>query len=179
MPLPALPPSNTPRMYIRYTSKQVEHEMVVRLDSGQTSADAITRYTAARTALLAQITTSDSLLGADFSAQGSNIRFPLAVTGGTGTQAYTPGVGDEPIYVSVTGRSLDGRKTRLGMFAPSYKPSTYGYRISGLTGAGTALYALLTGAALSHRSISGGAVQWNNYLNIGLNDHWVGQERTG
>lgn len=179
MALPPLPPESTPRMYVKYTSKLVEHEMVVRLDLGQTSADAVTRYNAAKTALLAQITTSDSLLGADFSAQGSNIRFPLPVTGGTGTQAYTPGTGDEPIYVSVTGRSLDGRKTRLGMFAPAFKPSTYGYRITGLSGAGSALYALLTGTALAHRSISGGAVQWNNYLNIGLNDHWVGKERTG
>jgi len=179
MPLTPLPPDNTPRMYVKYTSAHVQHEMVVRLGTAETSSDAVTRYNAAKTALLAQITTTDSLLGADFSAAGSNIRFPLAVTGGTGTMSYTPGIGDEPIYVSATGRSLDGRKVRIGLFNPSFKPSTYGYRITGLSGPGANLWSLLTGASLDARSISGGAVQWNNYLNIGLNDHWVGEERSG
>jgi hypothetical protein len=153
--------------------------MIVRLGLTETAADAAAKYAAARSAILSQISSSDSLLGADFSAAGSNIRFPLAVSGGTGTLNYTPGLGDEAIYISVTGRSLDGRKVRIGMFQPAFHPDVYGYRITGLSGPGAAPYSLLTGAALDARSISGGAVQWNNYVNIGLNDHWVGEVRSG
>lgn len=178
MPLSPLPPENTPRLFIKYTTRGIGHIMVVRLPIGGTSADAVARYNAALTALRGQLPTTDSVLGADFSAAGSNVRFPLAVSGGVGTSSYTASDKDRPIQVTATGRSLDGRKVRIGMFSPAYRPDTYGYRITGLSGPGAGIWSLLTGSSLDARSISGGTVQWNNYINIGLNDHWVADARS-
>jgi len=178
MPLPPLPPETTPRLYIKYTSMGNGHTVTVRLPLTGTAEDAAARFNAVKADLAAFLPTVDAVNGADFSAAGTNIRFPLAVTGVQGTAEYFPNIHQEALEVTVTGRSLDGRKARIGFFSPSFPPAQLGYRISGITGPGAGIWGILTGDDLDARSISGGDVVWNNYVNIGYNDHWVSEERS-
>lgn len=178
MPLPALPPNNTPRLYIKYKAHTEGHTLVVHLPMTATTVDAAAAYNAVKASFAALLPTTEGLIGADFSDAGSNIRFPLAVSGAAGTSASPADRRFAPIYNSVTGRSVDGRKVRLGIFTAVLSPEDEGSRVAKTNTAGALIYNVLTSAGLSARSISGNLIVWNDYVNSGFNDYWVRQIRS-
>lgn len=178
MPLPPLPASNTPRLYIRYSSCGEGHTLDVHLNMTDTTVEAAARYNAVKTAFAALLPSTDSVQGADFSDAGSNIRFPLAVAAATGTNGFTSVRKYVPIYNSVTGRSINGRKVRLGIFSPVLSPEDEGSRVPNTNTAGALFWNLITGAGLAARSITGDLVVWNTYVNSGFHDHWVREIRS-
>lgn len=178
MPLSPLPGWNTPRLYIKYSSCGEGHTLVVHLNHTDTTVEATSRYNAVKSALAAVLPTTDSVSGADFSDEGSNIRFPLSVAAATGTNGFTSNRKYVPIYNTVTGRSINGRKVRLGIFTPILSPEDEGSRVPNTNTAGALIWNIITGTSLAARSITGDLVVWNSYVNSGFHDYWVRQIRS-
>lgn len=175
MPLAPLPPETTPRMNIRYTAAGQEHLAQVRLAVGSSSAAAVTAYNTIAPAMAAILPLADSVLGADYIAEGSTISNPLAVDPVDGEVSIPYDTDRVPVFISFTGRSSDGRKVKWSMYAPLTDTTSTGYRDNSPDSLlEDVRQALITAGA---RTISGGTPVWHSYVNYGQNAYWQRQRR--
>ncbi len=171
-----LPPETTGRLFIEYTSLGQEHVAVVRLGTTGTSLEAAAVYGALAPLIAPFLPVEDAITGARYAAPGSNLSFPLGVTPepGTNTQTFDPD--NKPEFISFTGRSLGGRRTRFTIFTPAYNPDVDGYRVLDLTGGlGALRNELATNESIT--AIDGEPVIWNSYANAGYNAYFQRKQR--
>jgi hypothetical protein len=181
MALAPLDPSNTQRYFYDYSVGTIQHTMVVRCTDTVGLSDAVVQIDAFLSALSAG-TVLITTVGLRHAEKGSNITNPvdsdgLAATYGTGVEAVI----NNPLQVTFTGRSGDGRKARVGMFGwEAQTDDSWRYTTAENSTVLAAVVALgNAGAAGVFCSISGQRVLWHPYMNIGYNDHWIDQARNG
>lgn len=172
-----LPENNTPRLFIEYTEGGQEHVLELRLSSGSTTVEAVAAYTAVAPSMAALLFAADRVTGARFAAAGSNFSFPISVSAQTGSASGTADADRKPYFVSVTGRSTDGRRVRVTMFTQLALVETNGYKIVAPAGAFATWRNAVTGASADARTISGQVPVWNSYLNVGSNAYFQRKAR--
>lgn len=168
-----LPDNLTARLFVDYTSGGTEHTTLIRLESSATSSDAATMYGLFTTATKAMMSPTDAFTGARFSAAGSNVSFPIAVSSVVGTASGGPFDPDKRAnFISVTGRSADGRDAKIGLFTVWENPDIAGFRNDTPSGAEAAFVTWATTNAANLRSASDEQVIWNTYVNRGVSAYW-------
>lgn len=174
-----LPVTNTARLFIEYRSLNQEHVAQLRLINGSTLTDAQTLYGVFAPLMAALLFTSDAVTGARFSAQGSNLSFPIAVSPVTGTVGGTGDEDNRPEFISFTGRGLLGRRVRFTLFTPMQDPDTVGYRQTTPGGAYGAILDALNANTPPIVDISNNLPVWNAYQNAGYNAYFQRKRRRG
>lgn len=175
----ALPQSNTTRWWAVYVNNNTTHRLGVRTGASVTPAQANTFFNTWFNAHIGLLN-STVVTGLETAVLGSNVRNPVAWTGatsfGTGSEEATD---RRPSMISYTGRSADGRKSRIFLFgikAVGEGDMRIDTTESTVIAAGVTL---LNGAAGVYLSISGLQPVWHGYANIGYNDHWTKEYRKG
>ena len=162
----------TARVFIEYTCVGVPHTTLIRLEATAIAADGVTIYNSFTTAAKGLLDTSDSFTGARFSAAGTNVSFPLSVSAVLGTSAIAEVNDQKATFVSVTGRSVDGRDAKIGLFTPTTTLSANEYRYTTVAGPSATFLAWFATNAAQLRSVSNSQVIWNTYLNYGVSAYW-------
>lgn len=176
-----LDPWNTERWYLTYTAQGVEHVAIMRVAAPQAAEDAAAAFHAFLTPL-AQGLVEVAITGLAKTAVGSNIRVPQSTSGLDPTYGtISPSDANKPLQVTFTGRSLDGRKTRVGMYGYfSMNDASWRKTIAEEDEVADTVEALGTLSASGFFvSISGQRVFWHQYMNLGFNDHFVRVARQG
>ena len=121
MPLPPLPPSNTLRVFLDYTSANIQHTFMFRLSPGSNDLYAATTANRVANVLVQAMQTSDFITGARYAVAGSDVTLPLVFVprsggvGGTSRWVEDP----ESAFVSLPCRdAITGRKARFSLFTP-------------------------------------------------------------
>jgi hypothetical protein len=118
--------------------------------------------------------------GLERALRGSNVRNPFSYTGlvnfGLGTEIDTT---ERPRADSFTGRSIDGRKSKLFVFGT--KGIGEGDMRVDITESAAIdeMVTFLNGANGVFLSISALQPVWHQYANVGYNDHWIKEYRKG
>jgi hypothetical protein len=184
MPLPPLDPNNTQRYFVDYTANGHEHTAVFRYSVGAApgapSAAQIDKVELFLDAIAPLMPTDFAIVGAYYTLAGSNITqvwlAPVLTVAGT----YTPKAGDAASMYSFTGRSADGRKSRISMIGVGYGNDeiTTGnkWRLTGAdkTEIADAL-AILDGS--NFLAIGGQIAAWHDYANVGVHRYWQDELR--
>lgn len=126
-PLPPLAPDNTQRTYVIYTSGGIEHTAIHRWADGVGTGAIFAALVHIMNGMAGLIDSTDDIIGAEYSAKNSNIRFPF--TGFTpipGTN--TGGINNEvnqTAKVSLVGKGTDGRLVRWDLYhlAAAFSPN--------------------------------------------------------
>lgn len=177
MPLPPIADNATDRYWLKYTSKQIEHELCFRLGTGTTNSDGIAAAVALATAMKPYIYTVDSFSALRKSEAGSDLSFPLAWTSIAGTGTVGSEKNDEAKFLSLVGRSAGGYRCRITFFT-AFINDDLNYRVpSSTTGAPAAFYNAVTSQSPVFVSKQGTGVIWNAYVNNGYNSYWQRQLR--
>lgn len=173
-----LPQNSTARLWIKYTSVEREHELLVRLGSGADAAVASSTATAIATILRDIMVTTDAFIGARFAAAGANISFPVTFTPIAGTVSGTPDPDKVANFVALSGRTSTGRDIKWTFFTPQYDASTLGYRTA-RAGAVLDFAEYIEDNPALIVGIDGNAPVVNGYANVGFNAYWQRQARRG
>lgn len=176
MPLVALPPENTARVFWTYNTVFENHTLMARCDGAMTDADVSTHISAFLDAMV-PLLYHGLFVKMERSDIGSNVRVPAVYTG---TTEWGSGDGDPdeaPFFFSFTGKSADGHKARVEMFGRG-RAQGDNWRISEAddSAVSDALAELRTSSAIWN-SISDVGVIWNSYANKSVAQHWVKQLR--
>lgn len=188
MPLPPLPANNTARVWLKYTSATIPHEMMFRLPAFATSAEAVTKAQNLAAVLALRMNNVDGSLSARFSPAGSFFSVPITHTpvagsGGTGAWLQDP----ESVELSFTGRSFaDGRDVTYQFFTvvpAAVWPPTNRY-LPGFSAPVDTLrlnFAAWVAAAASPAeqvvTIGGAIPTLNAYVNTRANGYWQTAQR--
>lgn len=166
-----LPPENTGRLFIDYVTQGQEHTTVVRLGTTGTSLEAAAVYGALAPLMAEFLPTTGGITGARYAAPGSNLSFNLGVTPEPGKRGEGVNANERSDFISFTGRSIGGRRTRFTVFTPFNDPDSQGFRSNTLTAAQAALLnELQTNESIT--GIDGENVIWNPYVNRGYNAYF-------
>lgn len=174
----ALPQSNTDRYYLDYLADTVNHTLVMRTQSVVTDAEAITCLDDLLTSLTG-VMSGITIVNFRFSAAGSNVTNDIPWTADT---EYGPGFSNRsnaPNFVSFTGRSADGRRTRVDLYGIVFAPdSNYRVEAADDTSIAAALAVIGNTSDGCFMSISGATPTWHQYANVSRSGYWVEQLRT-
>lgn len=177
MKLPPLPKENTPRLYIDYTNQGQQHTLHLRLPVGTAESAAAAVYTEVTTILNDGMYQSDSFTGARFSVTMSKLAFPLNVLPVQGAISGTPDPTNKPNFLSWTGRSAAGYRTKVTYFCTMAEGERYRIPASN-PGWWTNMLAYLRNApTVAVRAVDGNVVIWNNYSNQGVNAYYQRKQR--
>lgn len=174
-----LPQSNTERWWCIYAVNGTTHRVLCRTLDGVTAIQASGVFQPFFTQV-ATLRVSTTILGLERSLKGSNVRVPFAYSGGapggTGTETSTDG---RARTLSWTGRTTDGRRTKIFMFGINGQPQG-DYRLDTAESAANLTQVnWLNAASGVWLSISGLQPVWHMYANVGFNDHWIREYRKG
>lgn len=178
MPLPALPESNTARLFVNYTHEGEDHVVQFRALSPFTQSDVVSWAHGWLTTARPLFGTNVEFHSADWAAQGSDVRNPVSWTPVVGTGTPTSDPTRFSRSMSFVGRSPDGRKVRIFFYGGVYGPdNTYRVEQSLDANLATAITAL---NALNSRvgTISGSAPIFKPYVNIRNNAYWQTELRS-
>lgn len=190
MPLPALPPSNTRRYFIDYTSLGRQHTMVVRTNGVGTIAENLAYINGVIGNMTTVMRESDSVLRVRIAEPGSDVTFPFSTNSFQGQLSGAATIWDqdpESVFWSITGRGIStGRKVRYDMYTPvrngSY-PDNNRYEVGENTFVDTFFNnftaAIIAGPtpAVQGVTIGGDVLLFNNYVNIAHNAYWQRKQR--
>lgn len=184
-----LPPSNTPRIFVVYTSMGKEHTCEVRLNVAFNASSwaALAQDVATINSLRMRI--SDTSIRAEYSPANSGIRFPLAHTAVPGTIADDQFWGQDPesTQLTICGKgSVTGRRWRYTLFSPvrtgswpgtnRYNPGaspvidTWQQNVKNLVNGGGSTGIVLTTIGLDKPIVY-------DYVNISQNAYWQREQR--
>jgi len=119
MAIAPLPASNTPRLFIDYTSMGITHTVMFRPDSG--SFDVGTFLNNFLLSMRPLMRIDDQIALVRFAEQGSDVTFPVLTPALAGTSGNTSFITDDPesVFISCPFRGLPGgRKGRYDFFFP-------------------------------------------------------------
>lgn len=164
-----LPPSNTPRYKVLYTTVFEQHSMEIRSHISPSALGTLVNDFMTAIGASALVATIDEV---QFAADGSDIF--NAVTTGIEGNSYGTGAGYDAQtawYYSWIGRSSDGRRVRLYRFGASSLGNDFRFG----RGEGTGLDAatdVLVAAGADIVTIGDLQPVWKFYINAGVNAHW-------
>jgi len=169
-----LPSNNTAVLFVDYSGCGENHTVQVRYGTGASAADAMTLLDAVWFAMSPRLRLV-TVTGARVRDISTNVTYPVTWTGAVN---YGSGAGfhfESAYYADFVGRSIDGRRCRLAFFcaqAPADITSN-DFRVSATesTDVDDAITALNAGTDVPV-TISGQAVNWQTYTNIGTNAYW-------
>jgi len=172
-----LPHNNTAIFYLDYQTCGHDHTMEVRFGSGSSAGEAAAMIDAFLIALDDYIRVW-TVIGARVQDIGTNVSYPVTWDG---EDTYGSGAGTEDEsaqYLSYVGRSIDGRRYRQFAFGSAVDHSSGKYRVqAGVDAKVAAALAVLEAAAECPVSISGQAINFQQYANCGQNSYWERQIR--
>lgn len=172
MPLPPLPDNNTDRVWLKYTSVLVEHELMFRPPAGTSTTVMIAMATSLANGLKAAMSTADSFVSLRYSPANSTLSFPLPWSPIAGTATATTDVDNKAKFMALSGRSAGGYRCRMTFFTANIA-DTSGFRVN----TASTMYTVVTGISPTFRAVDGLGVAWNAYTNIGYNAYWQRQFR--
>lgn len=179
-----LPTNNTGRVWIDYTSGGIEHSLLLRFDAeinGNTTV--VARVNAIITAMQGAMWSSDAVIGARYSEQGSVVSLPLVTNTGAGSvTAGTPNPESNAGFVGVSGRSTGGRQYHADFFTQvTYTLATYredaGALPSELSDFFLAFDDNVGQGAATLVAVDALQVVFKQYVNIGQNAYWQRAQR--
>lgn len=178
MPIAALPPNSTDRWWLDYTVNGDAHSMLMRAGSTKTAAEVSSVFSDFLTLFTINNLYEVNVVGMRHALNGSDVSLPATYTGDTQLGSGTANTTDmRAKTISFTGRDQTGHKIKLYMFGVKFQ-SNGDYRIQ--RGEDVAVGDLLNYlAALDgfFDSINGLHPIWNQYANVGFNDHWIKRVR--
>lgn len=171
MPLGALPPHNTARVWIDYSDGQFVHTLLIRHDTsvGSVMDTADTLFTA-----LASDWYEITIGEVRFAASGSDVSFPATWTGGTTYGATAmPGV-FAPRQLMFLGRDSNGRRARWSLWGfEGSSPDEYRLARSGGNIVDDILTVIEAGqTSATFLSISGQVPTMYQYADFNFNNHY-------
>lgn len=189
-----IPPSNTFRVYLDYTSQGIAHTQEWRLSGTPSEATMATFAANAAAANRVAMLSSDTITGARYSPEGEDFTLPLLFTPQAGN--LTPGFvavwaeDPEAAMVSLVGRGTAvARRWRVTLFTPYAFanssvnwPSDNRYTL-GENAAVDTLYDLWTTLLdATHGTsrvvtIGGDTIRPKGYINISKNAYWQRRQR--
>lgn len=176
--MPALPPSNTRRLWVLYNDGVNDHKLMVRGDTDVNAGDlmdvvhnVLTELTPALYAI--------SVAGAEFADVGTNVSNPVSWTGSSGYGSGAMPDVNAPREVSFEFRSADGRLGSYSIFGMNIATPP-AYRI--LYGANADLDGAWALWVAAHNvgtlcTISGQKGVFKTYYNVNFNSYWEVQAR--
>lgn len=189
-----LPPSNTVRVYLDYTSKTLPHTAEFRLSG----TPAVSVMQAAGLALanifLTRMFSTDSITLLRYSPAGEDFTLPIPTTPQSGvlTEGFAAQWQEDPesVQTSLCGRGTAiARRWRISFFTPyAWAASAVAWPAKNryLLGANSAVDAFITelqdwaGAGYGASrvvTIGGDTIATKNYLNIRKNSYWQDEQR--
>lgn len=179
MALPPLPPESTERWFLDYTVQDVQHALMMRtVDEADPAV--VVSYLDAFLVEMTSLITPLTPIALRRALRLSNVTVPQDMSGlqteyGTGLESPI----NIPLQGTFTGRSNDGRKTRVGIFGITAQNDTSWRKTPTEEAALTNVIAVLAGASQSGYwvTISGQRAFWHPYMNLGYNDHFVKKAR--
>jgi hypothetical protein len=174
----ALPESNTKRYWGVYSVGPDVHKFLMRTGPDYEDSAAIAQITFLWNLWVPSLGADVTLTGLEVAEQGSNVRNTIAIDSPiTGEAAGTIAEVQRPREWTIKGRSVDGRRTGLGIFGVfTDTPSIW--KQEPISNADwVAARAFLNAQTDTFLSISGQRPTWHNRVTIGYNDHWVKEAR--
>ena len=177
MPLSPLPPSNTARLFVDYSTDNYDHTMMFRyspsagISAAQAAIDDFLTNVSGTTSTL-------TIRGVRAAASGSDITNPvgsdLSATYGDGTEA----IAVAPRELRFVGRSTDGRKVSISVFGyEGSTPDTYRFLPDDNAFLDAAVASLVSNSTIIGLTISGAQAIWKTYVNIQFNSHFETRNR--
>lgn len=187
MPLVALPPSNTRRLFVDYEVADVPHSLQMRLSTGANVIAALDNLYYILNFCSGSLPTSWLVTGVRQAAAGSDITVPVDYStsnlfGFAGADTATFAPVNHPRQLNWVGRSLTtGRKVRVGIYGAAIAtPANYrlgpGETVFASAEVFAALAAMSAGGQLV--TIDETSPTWNQYVNVNFNSHWETQRRS-
>lgn len=188
MAINPLPPDNTIRYFIDYTSMGIQHTVMFRFP--QQLTDVATAFDDLTDAMALNMRLDDQITNVRFAAQGSDVTFPVATIGKNGVVGNTTIIADDPeaVFISAPFRGRpSGRKGRVDFYFPvTAVPLDANNRFPwfGVTQLGNLEAALLdlanTGpGGIRQCDISGAQISYNLYWNRAKSGYWQRRQRRG
>ena len=188
MAIPPLPASNTPRLFLDYTSMGIQHTVQFRVDGG--SFDVAAFLDPVVDAMRALMRIDDAIQVVRFADEGSDVTFPVATFGLNGTASNASAIQDDPesVFISCPFRGLpSGRKGRYDFFFPvNLIPADANNRfpfnsIEALAPLEDAIQSLVdVGVGGIHLvDISSSRILLNQYWNRAKSAYWQRRQRLG
>ena len=175
--LPELPYNNTGIASLQYTCNSQAHTLEFRLGDTKTSADAAVVAGQLATALKPLMLPGDSFYGLRWQNKDALVSFPVSWTTIVGTGSGSAVPSQAPRFLSWTGRSLAGRRTRVTFFTQLLgADNNYRYNVGDVTQVGSVL-AILDDSTRPVVAKDGADVVWNQYANTGFNSYWQREAR--
>ena len=172
-----LPPESTGRIWIDYQANGFGHTVMFRYPgTGDPAPAVITGINGILTAMQPFMPTNWTLLGIRYAVAGSTVSNALNAAIITPTGAGTPKQGEAPAYLTILGRSAQGRRARIFFIGTSVSAADEGgvngdYRTSATES--SSVLALLTAAQNSGLvAVDGLQPVWKPYVNVGYNAYW-------
>ena len=168
-----LPTNNTAVLFVDYSTCLENHTVQMRYASDSSASEAMTALDAFLTGL--DVTLNEvTILGARVRDEGSNVTYPVTWTGDA-TYGASAGTHEKSAwFIDFVGRSIDGRRCRIEMFGAvaAFDGTQHDYRIETDNTTVAAALAALEANGSAPCSISGLAVNWHQYANLGVNAYW-------
>jgi len=169
-----LPSNNTGVLYVDYTTCGEQHTLQFRFNTSASFNDSMALADGFLTALTGglNLVTID---GARVRDAGTNVTYPVTWTGAATYGTTTGPHNESAYYYDFVGRSIDGRRCRVAVFGAGgdHDAADNDYRISASSStAVAAAIAALESDGNAACSISGNAVNWQQYCNTGVNAYW-------
>lgn len=181
MPVTALPPDNTMRGYLHYTSGGLPHTAQFRFGDPTTLAEATDAMNDIGAKMLPLMDSADNILGGEYSAAGSNIRFPLPsiITGnGTASGAVNNPI-NRSVSLSVTGKGATGHIVVCQFFTllgAAYNVTRVAYSALA-SNVQEWVDSIRANESKEVVDISDSSVGWNGYINVARNAYWQREQR--
>ncbi len=182
-----MPDNLTPRLWIKYTSANFEHEMLLRPIGPPDAAAAVTWAQPLLQVLKILMLPTDEFFDARYSAAGSDISLPVfqPLISGTGSSGLSQG-DPQSHYVNFIGRgTASGAKARWTLFTASGTADAVAdnrYNPGDNAAVDQAIAAFQARAAFTPgqpflATADGDAPQVYSYANSGWNYHWLKKQR--
>ena len=174
-----LPSNTTDRLKCHYTGPLGSHDALFRAPEGESTAGLIEDARTAITAIVEAQYDGTAWDGAEFSAAGSDLFFPVPdwdpIISDTGVN---PGANSGAArFIQFGGRSSGGRRVKLYIYETT-ADNTGDYRFApGESASVDAIIAALGGESSELCAIDGLTTTWYTYANVGENDHAVHKAR--
>lgn len=174
-----LPPDGTARLYVTYATVNAEHSIENRYDESLMSPDDAVVDTAFLFESMTDFFYAITIVKAEYSVLGSNIRLPVTWSGSTTYGADPEPVVHVPRQWTITGKSDDGRRWKSTLFGLKQNPPD-NWKAGRAPGGFVDTWLIAVGStAADWLSISGGSVIFNQVATVNENDGWIDHQRTG
>lgn len=174
-----LPVTATERWQLVYNFRGQQHIAQIRTATGQNASDVSAFFDDWLSAFGSAIYTID-IEGLKYIPVNSNISQDSTWTGAASYGSGTGDEGSEPAFLSFVGRSPNGRRVRLTVFAGGGGDTSGDYRYTtGEVAAFDAALAVLETTTLPLVTIGGQTPIWKNYTNTGYNSYFQRKQRAG